>query len=254
MRVKTGIAGLDELVEGGFVKNDVYLLTGPPGSGRTTFGIQFLIQGAQQNEKGLFIALTETPTNVIKHMSRFKFNLVKYVKEKKIFFMDYSSELFDKPNKKLRAEESDIFDLSGEQTTSKDLFEKIGPVISKTGTERLVIDSTLALSFLTKSRETEVKQIAKYINALKQLEVTTILLSELIDPNLDRFEHYLCSGIINMHHFPKNNETEMRRAIQLLKFRGTKHDSMLHPISFTESGLKVGGSIEVTPEPLGEPE
>lgn len=248
MRIKTGIPGLDELVEGGLVKNHVYMITGPPGSGRTTFSIQFLIQGASQNEKGLYVALTDTPTNVLKQMSRYKFNLVNYVKAKKIFFMDYTSELFEGTKKKTGALESEIFDLSAEQSAPKGLLEKLEPIINKAGIERLVIDSTTALPFLTKSRENESKQIAQYLNTLKQMDVTTILLSEQLEHDIFRFEHYLSSGIINLSYFSNHEDHDMTRAIQLLKIRGTKHDSALHPISFTNHGLKVGGGTTVKTE------
>ena len=73
------------------------------------------------------------------------------------------------------------------------------------------------------------------------MEVTTVLLSEQMEQHLFRFEHYLSSGIINLHHFGDGKQNEMTRGIQLLKIRGTKHDSLLHPIAFTESGLNVGG-------------
>ena len=241
MRIKTGVPGLDKLIEGGLVKNNLYLVTGPPGSGRTTFAIQFLIAGAQQNEKGLYLALTETPTNVIKQMSRYKFNLVNYVKEKKIFFMDYTSELFEGAKKKTGSMEIEIFDLEAEKAAPKGLFEKLEPIINKTGIERLVIDSTFALTFLSKSRENESKQIAKYLNTLKQMEVTTILLSEQIEQDIFKFEHYLSSGIINLHHFVNGEQNELTHAIQLLKIRSTKHDSLLHPIKFTDGGLKIAG-------------
>nr|WP_238565044.1 ATPase domain-containing protein [Thermococcus litoralis] len=51
-RIPTGIKGLDELLGGGLLPGRVYVVTGPPGSGKTTLGIQFLIEGAKNNEKG----------------------------------------------------------------------------------------------------------------------------------------------------------------------------------------------------------
>jgi KaiC/GvpD/RAD55 family RecA-like ATPase len=239
MRITTGISGFDDLIEGGLVKSHVYILSGPPGSGRTTFGIQFLIEGAMQNESGLFLSLTETPTNVIKNMSRFKFDLVKHIKAKKIFFMDGTQELFGDAKPKGRPEQTEIFDLAAGPKTSKDLFEKIEPILAKAGIQRLVIDSTLALSFLTKSREDGSKQMAKYVNLLKQNTATVLLLSEVIEPNAVKFEHYLSHGIFYLHHFPNSARAESSRAIQILKMRGTKHDSALHPIIFSDNGLEL---------------
>jgi KaiC/GvpD/RAD55 family RecA-like ATPase len=238
MRLKTGIEGFDELIEGGLLKNHVYLVSGPPGSGRTTFGIQFLIQGALQNENGLYVALTDTPTNVIKNMSRFKFDLVNQVKTKKIFFMDGTQEVFGGLKAKEKYEASEIFDLAAGPSTSKDLFDKIEPIISKANIQRMVIDSTLALSLLTKSREDDQKHMAKYMSLLKQMGATTIMLAEVLNQNEVAFEHYLSNGIFFLHHFPNGPRSDRARAIQILKMRGTKHDSMLYSIEFTDKGLK----------------
>jgi len=242
MRVRTGISGFDELIEGGLIKNQLYLVSGSPGSGRSTFGIRFLVQGALQNEKGLYVALTEKPANVIKFMSRYDFNLVNHVKEKKIFFMDGTQELLGDSGKTKRpgAEGTEVFDFGMEPSTTKTLFEKIEPIIKKTGITRLVVDSTVLLAFLTKTREIEEKQMVKNINILKQMEVTTVLLSEQVEPNLYKLEHYLCDGIILMHNLTGYEDIEMNRAIQIIKMRGTKHDNLLHPLSFTDGGLLVG--------------
>ena len=239
MRMKSGMQGLDELIEGGLIKNRTYLVSGPPGSGRTTFGIQFLIQGALENENGLFLSLTETPTNVIKDMSRFKFGIVDQIKAKKIFFMDGRHEVFEDQKKKTQIDEAEIFDLSAGHTTSKGIFDKLEPIILKTTIKRLVIDSTYALSMLGKTREDGAKQVAKYINTIKQMEVTVLLISELDNINDIKFEHYLSDGIFYLHHFPDEAELNMTRAIQILKMRGTMHDSFLHPIKFHETGLMV---------------
>ena len=59
-RIPTAIPGLDELIEGGFIENDVILLTGGPGAGKSTFGVQFLYEGiVKYNEPGLYVTLEE---------------------------------------------------------------------------------------------------------------------------------------------------------------------------------------------------
>src|SRR5688500_10024671 len=56
----TGIEGLDHILMGGFPRNRVYLLQGDPGVGKTTLGLQFLLEGARVGETGLYITLSET--------------------------------------------------------------------------------------------------------------------------------------------------------------------------------------------------
>ena len=59
-RVTTGIQGLDQILRGGFPQGRLYLLEGPPGSGKTTLSLQFLLQGLKKGERCLYITLSET--------------------------------------------------------------------------------------------------------------------------------------------------------------------------------------------------
>ena len=72
MRLATGIPGFDELIEGRFPKGRTIILTGPAGSGKTTFGIQFLYIGITLfGENGLFITLEEEVSDIISDMGRY---------------------------------------------------------------------------------------------------------------------------------------------------------------------------------------
>src|SRR5581483_8795418 len=55
----TGIEGLDYILGGGFPRNRVYLIEGHPGSGKTTLGLQFLLEGVKEGERALCISLSE---------------------------------------------------------------------------------------------------------------------------------------------------------------------------------------------------
>jgi circadian clock protein KaiC len=59
-RVQTGVPGLDPILGGGLIPETIYLLKGAPGTGKTTIGLQFLIEGAKQGEKGLYLGFSET--------------------------------------------------------------------------------------------------------------------------------------------------------------------------------------------------
>lgn len=63
-RAGSGIAGLDDILAGGWPVNRLYLLHGDPGSGKTTFGLQFLIEGAARGESVLYVTLSESRDEV----------------------------------------------------------------------------------------------------------------------------------------------------------------------------------------------
>ena len=63
-RVSTGIPGLDEVLLGGFLGETVYLIQGNPGAGKTTLGMQFLIEGAKHGEIGLYVTFSESKRDI----------------------------------------------------------------------------------------------------------------------------------------------------------------------------------------------
>jgi len=84
-RTKTGIYGLDKLIEGGIPNNNIISLSGTSGSGKTIFGLQFLCKGASEyGENGVFISLEEDPERLIKTCESFGWNARKLIKENKL--------------------------------------------------------------------------------------------------------------------------------------------------------------------------
>src|SRR5262245_31054136 len=59
-RVSTGVGGLDHLLRGGLPAHRIHLVEGHPGSGKTTLGLQFLLEGVQRGESCMYISLSET--------------------------------------------------------------------------------------------------------------------------------------------------------------------------------------------------
>ena len=63
-RVSTGVEGLDDIIDGGFPQGHLYLLEGETGTGKTTIGLQFLLEGVRHGERGLFITLSSTRQDI----------------------------------------------------------------------------------------------------------------------------------------------------------------------------------------------
>ena len=83
MRIKSGIEGFDTLVEGGLLQGRQYLLSGTPGSGKSTFGVQFLAAGALLGEIGAYVALSENIGTLVEDMSRYNPQIDDMIKKKK---------------------------------------------------------------------------------------------------------------------------------------------------------------------------
>lgn len=86
-KAATGIAGFDAMTGGGLPRGRTSLLMGGPGSGKTIFGVRFLVHGAQQGEPGIFVAFEETPTRIVANCANFGWNLPD-LQRRKLFFLD----------------------------------------------------------------------------------------------------------------------------------------------------------------------
>ncbi|WP_406657536.1 ATPase domain-containing protein [Methanolobus sp. ZRKC2] len=247
MRIGTGIDGFDEVVQGGLLAERVYLVSGPPGSGKTTFCVQYLAHGATHGEVGLYVSLVESPQNIIDDMSNYTMNVIPLVKMNKLLFadlgprMDYGfiDDLNDHVTPGYEVENSPG---SHEAPSPATVFKEIAAYVTEYGVKRLVIDSVSAIRFTTKDPSLQEKEMSRFIRNLKKLGCTTILISEMTDPTAYSTEQFASHGVIFLHNFLYDKT--MTRAIQVIKMRGTKHDCNLRSVNFTENGMSVQELLE----------
>lgn len=243
MRKKTGVAGFDELVQGGLIENRVYLLSGPPGSGKTTFGIQFLAYGATIGELGLYVTLSENPQNIVSDMSGYALNIPTLIKLKKLLFLDLGPTLEYGYGDDLHGVITTTYDAVSQSVPEADapspsvVFKEIHNYVKQYEIQRLVIDSVSAIRFTTQERSQEEKELSRFMRNLKKLGCTTIILSELTDPNSYSTEQFAASGVIFLHNFMRDDG--MIRATQIIKMCGTEHDCDMRKVTFTKQGLQV---------------
>jgi len=145
-RISTGIPNLDKLIEGGFKKNSINLVAGDPGSGKSIFAMQFLIEGIKKGEPGVFITFEEKKKKFYEDMLEFGWELEKYEKEKKFVFLEYTPEQV----KKILTEGGGI----------------VEEVIEKTKAQRIVIDSITSFSLLYEDNLTKRKLHYLYLSLL----------------------------------------------------------------------------------------
>jgi circadian clock protein KaiC len=87
-KIPTGIRGFDEVTEGGLPRGRTTLVMGGPGSGKTVFALQTLVNGAlRDKEASLFVAFEENPHQIIANTATFGLDLPALVR-KKLFFLD----------------------------------------------------------------------------------------------------------------------------------------------------------------------
>ena len=232
-RVKTGIPGLDELIEGGFPKGDTILIAGRAGTGKSIMANQFLYNGAMEyDEPGVLVTLEESPFLIKRNMMRFGMDLDALVKKKKLAIVDLSPSKEVTP---MKIGEYPSFDLSG-------LEAIILNHVKKLGAKRVVIDTLAILAYKFRSRDILREEFFKLAANITRAGTTLILTSEIPAHHgglgVFDIEAFLASGVIVLYN-EMISETSRSRSIEVLKLRGSKHSSRIHSMRITDEGIRV---------------
>ncbi|RQG93633.1 RAD55 family ATPase [Natrarchaeobius chitinivorans] len=228
MRITTGVPGFDALVDGGLLKDRLYVISGPPGSGKTTFCSQFVTKGAIDGETTLFLTLHETEAELVSDLGNYEFGFDQAVNSGHV--------------KVLNAFESEAKRLLSPSSRNKNEFPKnvdnlanqLVAFVESKGVDRLVIDSTMLLEYYFSD---DLDALIKFLTKLKRADATVMLISEMTDPTSYSDGHYLAHGVIFMHNYLESGG--MTRGVQIIKMRGTKIDCDIRKVEFTDRGLRV---------------
>lgn len=226
MRVSTGVPGLDTLLQGGLPAGRLHVVSGPPGSGKTTLSAQFITAGVRRDETCLYVTMHETKRELVDDMSSFSFGFDRAMSSGKVVFLDLTTEESRRTLGKYGAEGG--------------LTNRLASMIDESGVDRAVVDSTMLLKHFVQRPEAE---ITDFVTALKSTDATVLLISEMTDPTAYAEEHYLAHGVLFFHHFLKSSG--MTRAVQVIKMRGTPVDSDMRKVRFTANGLSVNPDNKV---------
>lgn len=222
-KTKTGIAGLDEVLKGGFPRNRTILVTGGPGSAKTTFTMQYLCAGAREfNEPGIYVTLGESPRNIIENLGTFKMDLEEMVGQQKIVFLDLSLE-------------------AGSKKVDIDILkDTLAATVRKVGAKRIAIDSITQMMIYMGADQIRDK-IAVFSNFAQELGCSTVLISEmpLGGKGISVFgvEEFMADGVIILHNTQRQDVRV--RGLEVLKMRGSDHGNRIYPVTFGTSGLEI---------------
>ncbi len=234
-RVKTGIKGLDELIEGGFPDGRSILVSGGCGTGKTIFCMEYIYRGAKEmNEPGVYVTLDERPDLIREDVLRFGWDLKKLEDQNMIQLIDGSIAKLGMPS-----EEEFSLPVTGFDVDK--LLLEVMRVIKRIGAKRVVIDSIPALGFNFENENDVRKAILKLSYMLMRSGVTSILTSE-VQEGTGKFgkygvEEYVVDGVIVLHYMGVG--TQSNRILHVRKMRATKHSEDLHPLDITETGIRV---------------
>jgi KaiC/GvpD/RAD55 family RecA-like ATPase len=225
-RIRSGISGFDDLIGGGIPEGNLIVVSGDPGSGKTSFCLGFLYHGAKDyQEPGVFISLEESEVEVTKEAAYYGFDFTSLVKQRLLLITTVSLYDFDK------------------------LKNTIEEAIESIHAKRLIIDPGVVFRLFFEKELEARKTLLNLGKMLKRLRVTAVITNEL---SLDKInslfglEEFVADGVILLYHTKLENR--FIRSIGVLKMRGTHISEKLHPIEIGADGIRVLSKQELFEE------
>jgi len=242
-RVKTGIEGLDKILNGGIPKNNIVLISGGAGTGKTILSLQYLYNGAKKfKEPGVFISTEQTEKELKEQVGQFGWDLDKLEKKKliKIFKIDVTKgadtiKEIKKCVKDIKAKRLVVDSLTTlTEFLSTETFKEKGFELVKSLQD--IIPVPLTESLVTKNL------LFKILDELKKLNCTTLVTSELPEQgnwlSRDTVSEFLCDGVIVLYYVGIGGEESNH--LQIRKMRYSNFERGYFPLSFTSTGLAIG--------------
>jgi len=219
-RIETGITGLDEMIEGGFRKYNTILVTGGCGTGKSTLAMQYIYEGAKMGQPGVYISFEEYPEDMKTNFARYGWDIASLEMKGMVKIM--------------HIEPQDVMRL---------IKEDYGSLVARgkdTHEYRIVIDSISSVEAMVESNFETRKFIMELSSWLRENKCTSIIVSETEQGPSQYVRHgaveFAVDGVIVLYNIRRKNTRH--RALEILKMRGTNHDSKIVPFSI-KKGIDV---------------
>lgn len=227
-RVKTGIPGLDEMLGGGFLPQTANLVEGAPGTGKTTLGMQFIYHGIVAcGEPGLILTFEEFPQQYYRDAASFGWDFRQIEREGKLRVIMTSPEVG----------KADLEQVGG----------RIERLVQEIGAKRILVDSLSHFERMSVDPLRLRSIVYGFVNSLKREGLTAVLTRESMallgetEATDDAFG-FLVDAYILLRYV--EIESAIRKALLVLKMRGSDHDKGIRQFEITSRGVDVRAPFE----------
>jgi circadian clock protein KaiC len=222
VRLKTGIPGLDPLIQGGLQQGDFILLLGDLGTGKTVFSCQFVYNSARlYNEKAVFATFEEDTRSLKRNMLRFGMDFDALEKEGKVKVLDLEA-------------------LEGRGMGSN--IEALLKALDDLGARRLVLDSLTAFMSGTEAKFDYSFLMHLIYKTLKREGITTLMtVSRPQGTSVVQevgVEEFVADGIFELRNYI-SRDVEIKTQFLIRKMRGTEHSRKFHSVLFSPRGVEI---------------
>lgn len=229
-KLETGIAGFDQISNGGIPRGRSTLIAGTAGSGKTVLALQFLLAGVRDfGENGVFITFEEEPADLMQNVRSFGWDLEELFEQNKIAVVDATPE----PGEETIS--TGPYDLSA-------LLARIENAIRSVGAKRVILDAIGALFPQLTDANIVRRELHRIAAGLRKLGVTTLVTMERTNEEggVGRWgvEEFVADNVILLRN--RLEQEKRRRTVEILKFRGTTHQKGEYPFTIdSEDGVTI---------------
>jgi circadian clock protein KaiC len=216
-RVPTGIEGLDEILQGGLPAGKSYLVSGEPGTGKTTFAAQYIMEGLKRGENGIYISVDEKPAHVVEDAESLGWDLHTPLDEGRLILLDVSPYF-----NWVRTGRASVVD-------ANEVIQDLSKQVRRINAKRLVFDSLVPL-VLHRDRMHDMQEFIRDLifGIDDNLGCTTLMTSHVWPGAMGTgssqigIEEFIASGvIINRLRKIHEDDVEYTRTMFVRKMRGT---------------------------------
>ncbi|WP_435063126.1 KaiC domain-containing protein [Halobaculum sp. EA56] len=222
-RIDVGIEGLDEMILGGVPERSLMAVIGSAGTGKTTFGLQFLTEALEDDGDAVYITLEESREAILSTAEEKGWEYRRYAEEDRLAVVAM-----------------DPIEMANSLDSIRD---DISRLITEFEADRLVLDSVSLLEMMYDHPSKRRSEVFDFARSLKQAGVTTMLTSEASQENAYASRHgiveYLTDAVFVLQYVRPSDFRETRLAVEIQKIRDANHSRETKPYEITNDGISV---------------
>ncbi|WP_372913046.1 KaiC domain-containing protein [Salinigranum sp.] len=222
-RIDVGIEGLDEMILGGVPKRSMMVAIGAAGTGKTTFGLQFLEEALSTDGRAVYITLEESRERILDTAEEKGWPFRDHVEEERLVVVDLDPVEMANSLASIRGE--------------------LPRLIDEFGADRLVLDSVSLLEMMYDHPARRRSEVFDFARSLKEGGVTTMLTSEVSEDNpyTSRYGivEYLADAVFVLQYIRSADTRETRLGVEIQKIRDANHSRETKPYEITNDGISV---------------
>jgi len=221
--LKTGVLGLDEMLCGGIPEGHTVAVLGSAGTGKSTFALQFIYTGLQDNENCVYLSLEESEENIMKTGMIFGWDLKPFIENKRLTLINFNRFNF---KEMINRFESDLPNL-----------------LKSLNIKRFVIDPMTLYEMIYDKESERRDHLFNFAQVIKEIGITVVMTSEISkeNPYCSKYGliEYITDGVIIMRQVRREDLIAVTTFIEVLKMRHIDHSKEMKPYSITKNGIVV---------------